>query len=221
MVFAAWMKLAILSPSIASELGAHRLHCPECRRALALLEVSGHLLVSDRDPVALEQGFTHRLLACMAAKPPPVVQRIRRWLYVGGPLAAAALIALAFLGVFDRRGVTKVAGLRVEPQTIKLPSPESIATGEELTPGTSNTIGADEQALEAWFDRMGTTLQNKRDSGESLQQALDLTVLQLLDILEKGQHAPAHENPIPEANPSNPPPGERIDPASSDGVEDL
>ncbi len=91
-----------LSPPLAMELGAHRIHCPECRRALALLEVSGHIIASDRDPVDLSSGFSNRLLACMGPPGGRWEQRLRRVMYIGGPLAAAAVVTMAFLGVFDR-----------------------------------------------------------------------------------------------------------------------
>ncbi len=99
-----------LSATQSTELGAHRLQCGDCRRALALLEVSGHIVASDRDPVSLRSDFVDRLLACMEAGPARWPYRIRRGLYIAGPVAAAAVIGLAFMGFFDSVNKTQVAG---------------------------------------------------------------------------------------------------------------
>jgi anti-sigma factor RsiW len=98
-----------LSPSLAAELGAHQLQCPRCRRELALLEVTGHILSSDPEDASLGDDFAERLLACLEQRPPHRrLKRVQRWLYIGVPLAAAAVIALAFIGVFNPE--TRVAG---------------------------------------------------------------------------------------------------------------
>lgn len=101
-----------LSATQSTELGAHRLQCGDCRRALALLEVSGHIVASDRDPVSLRSDFVDRLLACMDVGPARWPYRIRRGLYIAGPVAAAAVIGLAFMGFFDSVNKTQVAGHR-------------------------------------------------------------------------------------------------------------
>ncbi len=193
-----------LSPSLTAELDAHRLQCPECRRALALLEVTGHVLSSDREPAALEAGFTDRLMACVETQ----VGRahpVRRYLYIGGPLAAAAVIALAFLGAFDRGRQTKVAGVKVEPVQV-------IAPAEDRAPSPSReeTAAAAERAVDEWIEQMRSNLDAKRQSGASLQKALDLTVLQILDILEELNdpselHYPGADDDVP-FSPNEPPP---------------
>src|SRR3990172_9471766 len=83
-----------LSPSLTTELDAHRLQCADCRRALAILEVTGHVLVSDREAIMLESKFTDRLLACVETPGQRRVRQARRFLYVAGPMAAAAVIVL-------------------------------------------------------------------------------------------------------------------------------
>ena len=99
-----------LSASQQTELGAHRLHCADCRRALALLEVSGHVLATDRDPVKIGDQFSDRLTACMDVRQAKWSHRLPKFLYVAVPIAAAAVIALAFMGVFDSGGPSEVAG---------------------------------------------------------------------------------------------------------------
>jgi hypothetical protein len=83
-----------LSGSLAAEFAAHKLQCPACRRELALLEVTGHVLAADTDVPQLDEDFTDRLIACAAA-PAPLHRRHRRLLLViGAPLAAAASLLL-------------------------------------------------------------------------------------------------------------------------------
>ena len=87
-----------LSVPLATELGAHRVSCADCRRALALLEITGHILATDEDPVRLKSNFTDRLLACVDKPIGRFNRLMRRTIYIGGPMAAAAVVALAFLG---------------------------------------------------------------------------------------------------------------------------
>ena len=98
-----------LSAQLATELGAHRVRCSDCRRTLALLEVSGHIVRSDEEPVALREDFSDRLLACMQATGHGVWSRLRLKVYAAGLLAAAAIVVLAFVGMFDG-GEPMVAG---------------------------------------------------------------------------------------------------------------
>ncbi len=97
-----------LAPSLATELAAHCLQCPDCRQALALIEVTGHLIATDDEPVALDEGFTDRLMACLDRPSSSRIVRFRRYVNIGAPIAAAAAIVLMLLGVFDQK--TMVAG---------------------------------------------------------------------------------------------------------------
>lgn len=208
-----------LSAPLATELGAHRVHCAECRRALALLEVSGQVIASDRDTVGRRDDLADRLLSCMETPPVRWTHRFRRVLYIAGPLAAAAVVALAFLGVFDSRD-TRVAGeksIRIEgvaPEvTRSLPQPP----GEQRLPEASNR---DENLLEQWIEQTRKNMTTKRESGESLQQVLDQTILQLLDALEQAKDAPpAGDQPPGVEGPVPPTPPEAV-PTDSDDVED-
>ena len=173
-----------LSPSLRTELGAHRVQCEDCRRALALLEVTGHVISVDGEPVKLGGAFTDRLMACMAPAPAPWQRRMRWVAYVGVPMAAAAVIALAFLGAFDGND-TKVAGVKEKPSDIApslIPPPIDNVDGESMLPA-----GADDRLLQEWFDRTEQNISAKRESSESLQRALDLKILQLLDALEEAK----------------------------------
>lgn len=117
-----------LAPSLAGELAAHCLQCPDCRQALALIEVTGHLLVVDDEPVVLDEGFTDRLMACLGQQRPPRIVRLRRYLNIGAPLAAAAVITLALLGVFENKrfvaGEKEFAPSKASSMVEKNPSTE-------------------------------------------------------------------------------------------------
>lgn len=179
-----------LSPSLATELGAHRLKCPDCRQALALMEVSGHILRSDPDPVVASDDFTDRLLACVE----PVPQWRRRALkvvYYGAPLAAAAVIALAFVGVFDGKRPSHVAGV----QHVLTAPVETVATPrkDDAPAGPAQQDPA-EAALNQFVEETSQRIQNQ---GDSMQRVLDLTVLQMIDILEEAKERSQREGTAP------------------------
>jgi len=191
-----------LSKPLATELAAHRVRCAQCRRALALLEVSGQIIASDNDPISLDADFSGRLLACMDTPKKRWPMRMRRAVYCVGPLAAAAaVIALAFLGMFDRgngAGTHEIKGQKDtrEPPEVELVT-ESTAEAETALP--SDTADA-ERALELWINRTRRNSQAKRESVESLQKALDLTVGQWLDILEEAKDGSSAEDHYPGAD---------------------
>lgn len=142
-----------LSPSLETELGAHRVQCGDCRRALALLEVSGHIIRADHEDVTADSAFTDRLLACMDEPDHSLTHRAWRVASIGGGLAAAALVALAFLGLFDTRQRGKVAGVSEEssarrPVPTMSSSPLPVGTFEELLEETSAPSTAPVNALQ-------------------------------------------------------------------------
>ena len=167
-----------LSAPLATELGAHRLQCSDCRRALALLEVSEHILTLDQDPVTLDDNFTDRLVACVDRSTNNWRNRLGRVIYVGGPLAAAAVIALAFLGVFDGGRSGEVAGNRV------------VATFDDADASVhtqpSTPTEAEHPGGEPLMDRAQRSFESKRRSVESIQKAFEMTLQQPLNLLEQG-----------------------------------
>ncbi len=167
-----------LSGSMATELGAHRLQCANCRRALALLEVTGHIISSDRKPESLTPDFTDRLLACVDEQELGNWAKWQHRFYLGAALAAAAVIVLAFAGFFDGTRVGMVAGEKeVNPSMTSDAPVEAIEDDEPIEP-------AKEAALSEWFRRTEKNVKSKKESGESLQRALDSTLEQVLDVLE-------------------------------------
>lgn len=207
-----------LSPGLATELGAHRVHCAECRRALALMEVSGHLIASDTDP-SLPQGIlADRLIACMDKEPTRRRGRWRRGLYIAGPLAAAAVIALAFLGVFDYREV------RVAGHTERVDDSQRASAGVQDKAGKDPGLrveSVDERLLREWIEQTGANVATKVESGESFQEVLELTVSQLLDILEKSRDESSGEDHYPGAGAEAPLVPVQSVPTDDKEVEDL
>lgn len=177
-----------LSPSMMAELNAHRVSCADCRRALALLEVAGHVLTSDSPADELPPEFADRLLACVKSPRAIWLERLRRGVFVGGPMAAAAVVALAFLGFFDRTVSGPVAGEVHEapPAVVEQFRAERDAVVADEPVLTS----PEEEAMRVWFERVGKELDARRAAGESPSSVLDLTILQLLDILESAPKGP-------------------------------
>jgi len=100
-----------LPPSLETEFGTHQLQCPECRRAIALLEVARHVITTDVDPSpGLSSDFSDRLLACLGRPVRGHWWTNRRLTYFVGPLAAAAVLAFAIFGPVKLIRETKVLG---------------------------------------------------------------------------------------------------------------
>lgn len=190
-----------LSGAMATEFAAHRVRCAACRRDLALLEVAGHVLATDPEAANAPVEFTDRLLACMDARSRSLPHRVARWAYVAGPLAAAAVILLAFLGVFDRRD-NRVAGHK----EVRLPheAPAAVEPQRALPAGDAGIArepqrGAD--ATELLLDHTRKNLAVKRESAETIQQALDAAAQQWIDILERANSAAPDPDSVVEPGP--------------------
>ncbi|MFQ5496075.1 MAG: hypothetical protein ACE5EX_11920, partial [Phycisphaerae bacterium] len=181
-----------LSGALATELGAHRVRCADCRRALALLEVSGQIIASDRGPAELSGDFSQRLLDCVDRPAMPWTRRVRSRLYLLGPLAAAAVVVLGLLGVFDG-GKTRVAGRTVKRPTSERRLPVDNASN---TAGQSSPTAGDHR-LDEWTERTRRNLAAKRRSGDALHHALDRTIDRWIDALESAENASEAESAFP------------------------
>ncbi len=203
-----------LSPSLATELGAHRVHCAACRRSLALLEVSGHIISSDREPVTVPEDFSERLLACVEVREHSWPARVRRSLFVVGPLAAAAVIVMAFLGFFDRGRDSRVAGVKVEPAHVEAGVPRPTA------PSAYDREAA-ERAIDLWIGQMQTNKAAKPGVAGSTPKPPDLTILQILELLKDTNEGAPESQHFPGADLHEPfgPPDEH--PIDDEDVEDL
>ncbi len=180
-----------LSASQRTELGAHCVKCADCRRALALLEVSGHIVTSDREPVSLDANFTDRLLACVDEREASWMRRGQRWLYVAGPLAAAAaVILMGFFGFFDSnkgRVAGKAETGQVESVIDDSEIPEPFLD-DDLESTNGDTPAGELQHL---IRQSQNNFDTKRQDVESMLEKVDLTILQKIDVLEQmNEHAP-------------------------------
>ncbi len=207
-----------LSVSLATELGAHRVSCADCRRALALLEVTGHILATDEDPVQLKDDFTDRLLACVDKPIGRWSRLMRRTIYIGGPMAAAAVVALAFLGVFDRSHDNLVLHAKeMAPESHNEEAENALFKESELlSEQAENPQEKPDERWDEWLQEAQRNIDAKRQSGESLQHMLDLTVVQWLDIIEQAKHSSRKDAPSPKPTT----PAEKVPTGGSD-VEDL
>lgn len=156
-----------LPPALETEFGAHRVRCSDCRRALALMEVSGHILASDREPVTLDDDFSHRLLACMDERQNRWMVSRRRLALFAVPVAAAAALGIAFLGPFGQSQdshPTKVLGVKEYQQyslTDVLTEIDDKSEEAEAGPGGRKQgdrgprhSGRSVQSLQIYLDRM-------------------------------------------------------------------
>lgn len=209
-----------LSPRLATELGAHRVRCTECRRALALLEVTGHIIASDDEPVSLQGAFADRLLACVESPKKRWTRRLRRGLYIAGSLAAAAVFALAFIGIFDS-DPGRVAGEKVESEGLIFDDPSLTAdllpeeAGAHAQDGTQLPL---ERSVEQTRENLIEKLQSVEQSVESLQHLGELTIAQLLDMLNEAKEKSLGADHFPGADATEPM-SSGPQPADVEGVE--
>jgi anti-sigma factor RsiW len=192
-----------LSTGLATELGAHRLKCASCRRELALLEVSGHIIRSDSAASGLPLDFTDRLMQCVQTPRQRRLAMLRKSLLVGGPVAAAAVIVLAFAGFFDGRGTSKVAGV------------SEINPHAQPARDLASEPQASDRELQEWLDNAQRNVDTARRTGESLQNMLDSTLIEVLDVIEEGEEQPASEadDQLDESAPTDPSASEEDGPA--------
>lgn len=162
-----------LSAALETELHAHRLQCSSCRQALALLEVTGHVVASGADEPRLGVEFSDRLLACLEPELPRP-HPVRTWtIRLAAPLAAAACLAL-LIGYLSRPQ-PRVAGTRDEPDT--LPQIVNPAAAEAPPPGFDVAATTIQQSLER-------ALKETQQSSDALVQFGQMTLLEMAETLE-------------------------------------
>ncbi len=191
-----------LSSSLATEVNAHCLRCSECGRALALAQVTEYVIAADFEGARLSDDFTERLLACVQAPARRRWLSWRRLAYVGAPLAAAAVVVFAFLGVFEPPTAKMVLGKYVpgEPKPV------------------DNADGALEDEFGRFFDEAEDNWIIKFDSGRLLKGAFDRQMRQVMDLFTPvSLDAPEAEQPTD----CDDQPERRDAPSSEPDVEDL
>ncbi len=91
-----------LPPALQAELHAHCLNCPSCLNELEMLEACRDVIALDQSEPQLSASFTDNVLAArqkqLGRRKSSRPKRLRRRIfYIGGPVAAAASVALAVL----------------------------------------------------------------------------------------------------------------------------
>lgn len=197
-----------LSNSLVTELSAHRVRCSACRRELALREVTGRVIQLDQEPTALSGDFTDRLLACVESRSNHWLQRARRTIYIGIPLAAAAVVALAFLGFFDRSTHSIVAGKRVVATPVVASPAERKAVEAILGHGELDREAVFGPGV-SWLDEPVSSPMDP-PAASAPNAPTDSTILQMLQLLENppGGTPPSDDGTVPAA------------PARDSGVDD-
>lgn len=167
-----------LSGSLAAEFAAHKLQCAACRRELALLEVMGHVVATDRTAPELSADFTDRLMACATALPPAKRRPWRRrLLYIGGPLAAAACVLLA-VNLFQPPQKQVLSGVeRVNSAEEMLRQVEQV----RLTQPDNPELAALEKALRERVDRIA---EGTEESTRLLENFGKMTIMEILDSIQ-------------------------------------
>ena len=162
-----------LTGPLATEFAAHKLQCAACRRELALLEVTGHVISTDTATPSLSAEFTDRLLSCALTAPLPWYRRRSMLLRLGSGLAAAACIALVFTFALsngngavdsDQSPEPTVAGKheRVESAEQLL---ENVHIAQENHPG--------DPRLEALAEQLQAQIEKIADGAEDSATALE------------------------------------------------
>ncbi|GMU21790.1 MAG: hypothetical protein AMXMBFR13_18790 [Phycisphaerae bacterium] len=189
-----------LSPSLQTEVHAHRLNCTACQNELAMLEACGDVVRLDRSEPLLSASFTDRVL--LARRSQRVV-RPRRWgrliATVAAPLAAAASLALTVSVIMPpaRERPTLVAGVaeaaREDVRRILVDEASLPADAKRELESTPQM-----EAVDGWMavllEHSKSTLEGTRRSAEQIQALLKVG---LLDTNEKLLAKWREQNEIP------------------------
>lgn len=161
-----------LSMPLETELGAHLVECPTCRRELALLEVTGHVIGTDVQSREISDSFADRLLACMEEPPTRSVLQLRgvvKWSV--GFLAAAASLAVAIGWLTARPHY--VAGTKEKVM-------DSVPAGDRVS-SEAEQVGSRTSAdlMEPWLSHSSPAPKPELNMSDWSK----LTIMQLLDSL--------------------------------------
>jgi hypothetical protein len=184
-----------LTGSLAAEFAAHQLQCAACRRELALLEVSGHVMAADSADPTPDADFTDRLMACALPPPAPWYRRRGVLLKLGAPLAAAASIALllTFGGGSDGSSSGSVAPEHSHPAPVVLGEEggETIANASELRARVKRArdlhperedLKALDEALEALVNQVST---DAEEGAAILETYGKMTIMEILELMQR------------------------------------
>lgn len=154
-----------LPASLRAEVHAHRLTCPDCQRAMAVVEVAGDVIGDDVAAPVLSLGFTDRVMGGMKPLEEPRVARIVRFRRVAvflGPVLSVAAVWMVVVSALPRiehvSGPIPLSDTKVvlTPQTAGVvemaPAPTASATIADLL-----TEGLLSPARATWRDTQRST----------------------------------------------------------------
>ena len=107
-----------LSGTLRLELDAHRLRCPRCRQALAMMDACAHVISTDESRTRVSEDFTDRVMATIATRQAAPVRTFgsgwftagRRRLFVAAVAQAAAVALFVMLWPSGRNATVVPAG---------------------------------------------------------------------------------------------------------------
>jgi hypothetical protein len=194
-----------LSSGLETELAAHCVRCSDCRQQMALLEVAGHVIRSDKldDDELLGDDFTNRLLACVvkqagvvkrndSTRRPtlrmtfPVSTPSRPW-WIGGSIAAAAVVALSFKLLLG-------PGADANDRRATLPAPMIAGVKFEKAPPDPEL----DEAAQSLTRQVESSLSSHAENASSVIRIGELTLMQMLNQFDAGDSANA-ARPDPES----------------------
>lgn len=160
-----------LSPSLETELGAHRLNCAQCRHQLALMEVAGHVISADSNgDIELPDDFTERLLACIDRPQNASKRSWKRRYWIGGSaLAAAACLAIVFNTSLFGPG-SRVAGVRAVSSTPAVDPDVDVLSDPEF-----------DRAFDSVVEQFESTWSTRAQSTYEIIELGDMMIMQILD----------------------------------------
>lgn len=174
-----------LSPSLETELAAHRLQCSPCRHELALMEVAGHVIAADSGSnESLNKGFTDRLLDCIDTHPEAgvILWYHRTWVRRAS-FAAAAVVGIALTSWMFKPG-PQIAG---ERHTMPAPLAGTIDAEADSVEFSL--------AAETLVKQVGDTWATRADSAKSLIQLSRSSIQDILDTPPAEELQPGSEKP--------------------------
>ncbi len=172
-----------LSSSIAAEVHAHLLQCPECQRQYEMVRAAGNVIAKDEPPAGLPDDFAARVLAGlpnMKEQPaatgilPRREQRRRTWRKIGSA-AFPAVAAILFFSVIiwptaeigNRRtavrGTSAVQGIGVDEMV------ESTLHAFDDTRNAAESVG---QILSMSMDEAHKTMQRDIEEAKKPQTSI-------------------------------------------------
>lgn len=155
-----------LSPSLAAEVQAHLLQCPECQREVEMARACGHLIASDPGAPVLPDDFASRVVAqldqpqTILPMPPIMTRRQRRRVLL--ERAAAAFVPAA-------AAILLLVVLIVPPASREPESPRVVL-------GDSSYRPIDALGVREWVGPTFSTLQSTGRMADELQGLYHMTV---------------------------------------------